>query len=113
MINKNSSVEEQVAIFLYTLAHNARNRVVNFFFRWSGETISHHFHGVLKAILSLEAEFLVQPNGSIALQRYWIVKAGFIHTLRIVLVLLMEPTFVLKFHKKKHQDIGVGKESPQ
>ncbi|CAI0390571.1 unnamed protein product [Linum tenue] len=63
--NKNSSVEEQVALFLYKLAHNVRNRVVNFFFRWSGETISRHFHGVLKAILSLEAAFLVQPNGSI------------------------------------------------
>ncbi|CAN0909144.1 hypothetical protein LINGRAHAP2_LOCUS25635, partial [Linum grandiflorum] len=62
--NKNSSVEEQVAAFLYILGHNVRHRVVNFFFRWSGETISRHFHGVLEAILSLEADFMIQPNGS-------------------------------------------------
>ncbi|CAN0858120.1 hypothetical protein LINGRAHAP2_LOCUS7086 [Linum grandiflorum] len=52
--NRYSSVEEHVAAFLYILGHNVRHRVVNFFFRWSGETISRHFHGVLEAILSLE-----------------------------------------------------------
>ncbi|KAF2290287.1 hypothetical protein GH714_008052 [Hevea brasiliensis] len=59
-----SNVEEQVANFLCILAHNMRNRFMNFFFRRSGEAISRHFHQVLKVIISLEDEFLVQPNGS-------------------------------------------------
>ena len=33
-------------------------------FNQSGETISHHFHTVLKAIIELEEKFLQQPNGS-------------------------------------------------
>ncbi|TXG57010.1 hypothetical protein EZV62_018323 [Acer yangbiense] len=61
--NKNSIVEEQVAKFLYVLAHNAKNRTISFFFRRSGETISRHFHEVLRAIITLEDQFLRQPNG--------------------------------------------------
>jgi hypothetical protein len=36
---------------------------VSFFFHRSGETVSRHFHNVLRAIISLEDEFLVQPSG--------------------------------------------------
>ncbi|KAK2655220.1 hypothetical protein Ddye_008272 [Dipteronia dyeriana] len=42
--NRNSVVEEQVAKFLYALAHNAKNRTISFVFRRYGETISRHFH---------------------------------------------------------------------
>lgn len=59
-----SSVEEQVAKSIYILTHNAKNREVNFWFRRSGETISRHLHQVLRALLNLEAKFLVQPDGS-------------------------------------------------
>ena len=45
------------------LAHNGKNRTVSFFFRRSGETVSRHFHEVLRAIISLEGQFLRQPNG--------------------------------------------------
>ena len=62
--NKNSIVEEQVAKFLYILAHNVKNRTIVFFFRRSGETIIRHFHEVLRAIISLEDQFLRQPNGA-------------------------------------------------
>ena len=62
--SKYSCVEEQVAKFLMILAHNQKNRVVNFIFRRSGETVSRHFHQALRAIISLEDEFLVQPDGS-------------------------------------------------
>ena len=61
--NKNSVVEEQVAKFLYLLAHNATNRATCFFFCRSNETISRHFHEVLRAIITLEDQFLNQPNG--------------------------------------------------
>ncbi|KAI9072892.1 hypothetical protein K1719_045137 [Acacia pycnantha] len=59
-----SSVEEQVAKALYILSHKTKNRVVNFWFRRSGETVSRHFHNVLRAIIELEDKFLLQPNGS-------------------------------------------------
>lgn len=59
-----STVEEQVAKFLHIVGHNVKNRSVSFFFHRSGETVSRHFHNVLRAIVSLEDEFLVQPSGT-------------------------------------------------
>lgn len=59
-----TSVEEQVAQFLYLIGQNARNRNVKFTFFRSGETISRHFHEVLKAIISLHEIFLRPPEGS-------------------------------------------------
>ena len=46
----NSSVEEQVAMFLHVVGHNQRFRVVHQSFRRSIETVSRHFHQVLYAI---------------------------------------------------------------
>ena len=37
--SRNVTVEEQVAIFLFTIAHNERNRVMHNRFQHSGETI--------------------------------------------------------------------------
>ncbi|XP_075633418.1 uncharacterized protein LOC142605876 [Castanea sativa] len=62
--NRNASVEEQVAKFLYILAHNERICTVSFFFRRSKDTISRHFHNVLRAVIYLEDQFLLQPNGA-------------------------------------------------
>ncbi|KAJ8899483.1 hypothetical protein K2173_018457 [Erythroxylum novogranatense] len=58
-----ASVEEQVGNFLYLIGHSVRNRALNFFFRRSGETVSRHFHSVLRALIELEDEYLRQPNG--------------------------------------------------
>ncbi|KAL3838799.1 hypothetical protein ACJIZ3_023390 [Penstemon smallii] len=58
-----SSVEEQVAKFLYIIGHNLKYRIIKFKFRRSSETISRHFRQVLRAIISLEDLFLKQPNG--------------------------------------------------
>ncbi|XP_028768055.1 uncharacterized protein LOC114725688 [Neltuma alba] len=58
-----ATVEEQVAKTLYILGHKAKNRVVNFFFRRSGETISRHLHNVLRAIIEVGDKFIVQPDG--------------------------------------------------
>ncbi|XLR43491.1 hypothetical protein S83_028151 [Arachis hypogaea] len=58
-----STVEEQVAKFLYIIGHNMKTRTMSFFFHRSGETISRHFHNVLHAILSLEGDFFKQPSG--------------------------------------------------
>lgn len=58
-----SSVEEQVAKFLYVIGQNFKFRIVEFHFRRSGETVSRHFHQVLQAIISLDELFLKQPKG--------------------------------------------------
>lgn len=46
----NVCVEEQVAMFLHTIGHNLRNRVVGATFRRSGETVSQYFNLVLHAV---------------------------------------------------------------
>src|SRR5271170_631901 len=45
------SVEEQVTMFLFTIAHASSNREVQERFQHSGETVSRHFHAVLQAIM--------------------------------------------------------------
>ena len=59
---KFSWVEEQVASFLYILADHVSNDEANFFWCWSRETINHHFYKVLRAIISPEDLFFVQPS---------------------------------------------------
>ncbi|KAJ9678027.1 hypothetical protein PVL29_022804 [Vitis rotundifolia] len=57
-----SNVEEQVAKFLHIVSHNLRNRTMKFYFKRSSETVSRHFHQVLRAIISLDDVFLKQPD---------------------------------------------------
>ncbi|XP_020257073.1 uncharacterized protein LOC109833705 isoform X2 [Asparagus officinalis] len=59
-----SSVEEQVITFLNILGVNQLNRTLQCYFRRSGETVSRHFHRVLRAMILLEEIFLQQPDGS-------------------------------------------------
>ncbi|XLR26839.1 hypothetical protein S83_054739, partial [Arachis hypogaea] len=62
---KHVTVEEQVARFLHILARNVKIRSVSFFYHQSGETISRHFHAVLRAIILLGEKFLRQPSATI------------------------------------------------
>jgi hypothetical protein len=48
--SRHVSVEEQVAMFLYTVSQGASNRNVQERFQHSGETVSRYFHQVLQAI---------------------------------------------------------------
>ncbi|KAF7808344.1 protein ALP1-like [Senna tora] len=50
---KNMLVDEQVAMFLNILAHHVKNRVIQFEFRRSGESISRTFNRVLTCIMRL------------------------------------------------------------
>lgn len=59
---KHMLIDEQVAMFLYILAHHVKNRIVKCQFRRSGETISRHFKSVLHAVIRLHAEFLEKPD---------------------------------------------------
>lgn len=55
-------IEDQVAIFLFIIGHNLRNRAVQEQFQYSGETISRHFNNVLNAIAEISSEFFDPPN---------------------------------------------------
>ena len=59
---KNMSLEEIVAMFLYTLAHHKKNRSIGFNFIRSGETVSRQFHLCLRAILKLHEVLLYNPT---------------------------------------------------
>ena len=52
------SIDEQLAMFLHTLAHNVTNRVTANRFNHSGETISRYFHKVLNAVCKIYPEYI-------------------------------------------------------
>ena len=60
--NKNMDMKEMVALFLYILAHNKKNRTMQVFFRRSGETISRQFTSVLNATLKCYNHLLKKPE---------------------------------------------------
>lgn len=60
--NKNVTVEEQVAIFLATVGHSERNRVMQIRFQHSGQTISKYFNAVLNALLYISPDFVKLPG---------------------------------------------------
>ncbi|KAF7821310.1 protein ALP1-like [Senna tora] len=55
-------LDDQVAIFLHILAHHVKNRVFQFEFQRSGETVSRHFNSVLNAMMLLVDELFKQPE---------------------------------------------------
>jgi len=55
-------VEEQVGMFLNTVGHNLRNRLVATNFDRSGETVSRYFNKVLRAIGGLQNELIKPPS---------------------------------------------------
>jgi hypothetical protein len=57
-------VEQQVVMFLNTVGHNVRNRLVGTNFDRSGETVSRYFNKVLHAIGELRKEFIRPPSTS-------------------------------------------------
>ncbi|KAL8460636.1 hypothetical protein ACS0TY_032229 [Phlomoides rotata] len=60
--SKYVNVQEKVVMFLSILAHHTKNRSIKFQFKRSGQTVSKHFHSVLKYVLKLHSLFLVQPE---------------------------------------------------
>ena len=59
------SIEEQVAMFLYAIAHSDTNREVQERFQHSGETVSRHFHRVLQALNRLVPYYIKLPENQI------------------------------------------------
>lgn len=58
----NSSIEEQVAMFLQVVGHNCKLRLIELNFRRGLETISCYFYEVLYAIGELRGEMLWRPS---------------------------------------------------
>ena len=59
--SKHVDVDEQVGMFLWTVVKAASNREVQERFQRSGDTVSRHFHQVLKAITFLIPEWIMLP----------------------------------------------------
>ncbi|XP_028762826.1 protein ALP1-like [Neltuma alba] len=55
-------LEEKVAMFLYIIGHNLRQRVVSDRFQHSTETISRHFKEVLRSVCQLGKELIKQET---------------------------------------------------
>ncbi|KAL2942229.1 Phospholipase D, partial [Bienertia sinuspersici] len=60
--NRNASLEEIVALFLFTLPHDTKNRRTQLYFRRSGETVSRHFKLVLQALLRCHHILFKKPE---------------------------------------------------
>ena len=56
------SLEEIVAMFLYTLAHQFKNKTGGNYFYRSGESVSRNFHHCLLAVLKLHTHLLKKPT---------------------------------------------------
>ncbi|KAH6764211.1 hypothetical protein C2S51_015460 [Perilla frutescens var. frutescens] len=59
---RNLTVNEQVAMFLYILAHRQKNRTMKTNFLWLGEIISRYFNKVLNAVLRIQDHLLKAPS---------------------------------------------------
>jgi hypothetical protein len=57
-------VEQQIAIFLHTIGHNVRNKLVGTNFTRSGETVSWYFNKVLHVIGELHNNFIRTSSSS-------------------------------------------------
>ncbi|KAL6911793.1 hypothetical protein ACP4OV_000598 [Aristida adscensionis] len=55
-------VEQQVAMFMYTVGHNLRNALVATNYGRSGETVSRYFHKVLHAVGELRNDLIWPPS---------------------------------------------------
>lgn len=58
------SIDEQIAMFLHTLAHSVTNRVTANRFNHSGETVSRYFHEVLNAICKVYPNYIFIPENT-------------------------------------------------
>jgi hypothetical protein len=55
-------VEQQVGMFLHTIGHNVRNRVIATNFGRSSETVSRYFNKVLHAVGELRKDYIRPPS---------------------------------------------------
>ena len=63
--SKCAVLEEEVPMFMWTLAHDKKNRNMKFAFIRSGQSVSNYFNNVLKGVLRLQGFFLRHRNLSL------------------------------------------------
>ncbi|GFS31885.1 hypothetical protein Acr_00g0019730 [Actinidia rufa] len=61
-LNREVTLVEKVAIFLWIIGHHNKNRPTKFQFVRSGETVSRHFNTVLLAVLRLYSQLWYRPQ---------------------------------------------------
>ncbi|KAL6351169.1 hypothetical protein AAG906_031755 [Vitis piasezkii] len=59
---KHLNVEEKMAMFLMTISHNLRNRLIKNRFQHSSQTIHKYFHEVLVAMVNFSKEMITPPS---------------------------------------------------
>nr|CAD1838348.1 unnamed protein product [Ananas comosus var. bracteatus] len=59
------TIKEQLAMFLHTVGHRPKNRIVKIEFIRSGETISRYFSTILRAICAIKNQFVQQAGPDI------------------------------------------------
>ena len=70
------SVEEQVRIFLQTLGHGHKNRMVQQSLQYSGETISKYFNRVLRAVVEWAPNIICPKESLTSILRHIIEYAN-------------------------------------
>ncbi|XP_034679765.1 uncharacterized protein LOC117909822 [Vitis riparia] len=60
--SKHLNVEEKMAMFLMTISHNLRNRLIKNRFQHSSQTIHKYFHEVLVAMVNFSKEMITPPS---------------------------------------------------
>ncbi|KAK2653621.1 hypothetical protein Ddye_013477 [Dipteronia dyeriana] len=60
--SKHVNVEEKIAMFLITMSHNLRNRLIKNRFQHSGQTVHKFFHEVLVVMLKFSKEMTTPPS---------------------------------------------------
>ena len=60
--SKHLSVEEKITIFLITISHNLRNRLLKNRFQHSCQSIHKYFHRVIVAMVSFSREMITPPS---------------------------------------------------
>lgn len=58
----NVGVQEMTVIFLNIIAHHVKNSIIKFDFVRSRETVSRHFHAVLKSVILCHGVLLKKPE---------------------------------------------------
>ena len=69
------TVDEQLLMFLHTIGHNVRNRVIQDRYQHSGEPISRHFNKVLDAINGLR-DVCITIQAIESHPKYWVMQGS-------------------------------------
>jgi hypothetical protein len=110
IVDTRITVEEKLGFFLYMLSRNASYQDLQVYFGHSNDTFHHHInHFFNKVIPVLSGRFIQPPNPNQVHQKSKIILDS-IHSSRIVLVPLMELTFLFPYLPRNILLFKIGKE---